>query len=121
MTNKGRIGLLPLALVLLSLLLQGLAPGQAAKMAAVRLDPWANLPICGSNGPNNQGPTQGEGHCHAACLACAAASSVATLADAPAPAAPFAFVTIALASARPATVLQSPAPRPKARDPPSFS
>ncbi len=90
-------------------------------MAAVRLDPWANLPICGSSGPNNQGPTQGEGHCHAACLACAAASNVAILADAPAPSAPFAFVTIAPESPQQAVALQSPAPRPKARDPPSFS
>lgn len=117
MTAGGRIGPLPLALILLSLLLQALAPAQAAAMAAARLDPWANLPICGSSA--QRAPTsQQEGCCHAACLVCAAASSLATLAQTPTPAAPFAYVAIILSATTSPAALAAPTPRPRARDPP---
>jgi hypothetical protein len=122
-TAAGRIGPLPLALILLSLLLQALAPAQAAAMAAARLEPWANLPICGASAQRDHGaPTsQQEGCCHAACLVCAAASSLATLSEAPTPAASIAFIKIDLTHARSAKAIGASAPRPKARGPPLFS
>jgi hypothetical protein len=111
---------LPLALILLSLLLQALAPARAAAMAAARLDPWANLPVCGSSAQRDHGaPTsQQEGCCHSACLVCAAASSLATLAQTPTPAAPFAYVAIILSATPSPAALAAPTPRPRARDPP---
>jgi len=122
-TARGRIGPLPLALILLSLLLQALAPAQAAAMAAARLDPWANLPVCGSSAQRDHGaPTsQQEGCCHAACLVCAAASSLATLAQTPTPAAPFAYVSVILSATHAPISIVALTPSPKARDPPVAS
>ncbi len=109
-----------LALVFLALLLQALAPGQAARMAAARLDPLWNAPICASGPANGRSAPdpQHEGHCHAACLVCSAASTVAILGDAPAAAISADFVTVSLPIAVPASAAGAPRPRPRARGPP---
>ena len=108
------------AVVFLALLLQALAPGQAARMAAARLDPLGNAPIC-SVGPDAGRPSpdpRHEGHCQAACLVCSAASAVAILSTPPVAAIPTDDVLASLPVPVPASAADAPQPRPKARGPP---
>jgi hypothetical protein len=118
-----RPGRSSLALIFLALLLQALAPGQAARMAAARLDPLWNAPICsvGSQDGRSSPDTRREGHCQSACLVCSAASTVAILGAAPAPAIPTDYVMAAQPIAVPASAAGAPRPRPKARGPPLIS
>ena len=123
MIRSRRPGRSALAVVFLALLLQALAPGEAARMAAARLDPLWNAAIC-SVVPQDGRPApdpQHEGHCQSSCLVCSAASSVAILGDAPAAAIPTDFVLVSLPVAVPVSAAGAPQPRPKARGPPLIS
>ena len=92
-------------------------------MAAARLDPLWNTPIC-SIGPSGK-PTapdpQDEGHCQAACLVCSAASAVAVLSAPPVAAIPTDYVIASTPVAVPTSAAEAPSPRPKARGPPALS
>lgn len=89
-------------------------------MAAARVDPLWNAPICGDGPPDRRSAPdpQHDGHCQAACLVCSAASTVAILGDAPSAAIPTAYVIVSPPTALPAAAADAPPPRARARGPP---
>lgn len=119
MTAPRRMGWRPLTLALLALLLQALAPGEAARMAAARLDPFAGAPICGEATGDHHAPAgHDKADCCATCLVCTAASTSALPGGQPTPPpAAYCIAIVQRLAASPAAICALQ-PTPNARGPP---